>query len=76
MSDDDSRSGMSSPSTRSGPSARAHNAAQTLLSTPPDSPTTTPRFRIRRVTADSMRGGDLGGRLLRVDAEQVGHATR
>src|SRR5688572_10228402 len=53
-SDDDSRSGMRRPRTRSAPRARAHNAAHTLLSTPPDSPSTTPRFRMRRRTVGSM----------------------
>src|SRR6478672_4965829 len=51
---DDSRSGMSRARTRSGPRARAQSAAQTLLSTPPDRPRTTPRLRIRCTTADSI----------------------
>jgi hypothetical protein len=51
---DDSRSGMSNPTTRSGPSARAQSAAQTVLSTPPESPTTTPRFRIPWTTVEAM----------------------
>ena len=42
---DDSRSGITSPTTPSLPAARTHRAATTLLSTPPDKPTTNPFFR-------------------------------
>src|SRR4051812_22891383 len=40
-----SRSGMSTPSTLFGPTARTQSAATTLESTPPERPTTTPRRR-------------------------------
>ena len=43
VSDDDSRSGMCSPKTRSLPSAATQSAATVLESIPPDSATTTPR---------------------------------
>ena len=40
-----SRSGITSASTRSAPSARAHSVVTTELSTPPESPTTAPLRR-------------------------------
>src|SRR5436190_4570908 len=46
---EESRSGIEMPSTRSAPRARAHSAATTELSTPPERPTTAPRrFRVER----------------------------
>jgi hypothetical protein len=44
-SDAESRSGISSASTRCGPNARAARLVTTELSMPPDSPTTMPRRR-------------------------------
>ena len=65
LSGEDSDSGMKRATTRSLPRARAHSAATTLLSMPPDTPRTAP-FRRKSLNTTSripatMRSTSLAG---------------